>query len=71
MNTAYTSDKPFPNSYYVASVAVDGWVEQESVLMRESMFFSTLQQAIAFKQAVEKEYKDETFIVVDTAAEMC
>jgi hypothetical protein len=65
MNTPYVSDKPFPNSYYVASVAVDGWVEQES------MFFSTLQQAIAFKQAVEKEYKDETFIVVDTAAEMC
>ena len=65
MNTPYASDKPFPNSYYVASVAVDGWVEQES------MFFSTLQQAIAFKQAVEKEYKDETFIVVDTAAEMC
>lgn len=65
MTTPYTSDKPFPNSYYVASVAVDGWIEQES------MFFSTLQQAIAFKQAVEKEYKDETFIVVDTAAEMC
>ena len=66
MNTPYVSDKPFPNSYYVASVAVDGWIEQESV------FFSTLQQAIAFKQAVEKEYKDETFIVVvDTAAEMC
>lgn len=65
MNTPYVSDKPFPNSYYVASVAVDGLVEQES------MFFSTLQQAIAFKQAVEKEYKDETFIVVDTAAEMC
>ena len=63
MNTPYVSDKPFPNSYYVASVG-------ESV-MRESMFFSTLQQAIAFKQAVEKEYKDETFIVVDTAAEMC
>lgn len=65
MNAPYVSDKPFPNSYYVASVAVDGWIEQES------MFFSTLQQAIAFKQAVEKEYKDETFIVVDTAAEMC
>ena len=65
MNTPYVSDKPFPNSYYVASVAVDGWIEQES------MFFSTLQQAIAYKQAVEKEYKDETFIVVDTAAEMC
>lgn len=65
MNTPYVSDKPFPNSYYVASVAVDGWVEQES------MFFSTLQQAITFKQDVEKEYKDETFIVVDTAAEMC
>ena len=65
MTNPYVSDKPFPNSYYVASVAVDGWIEQES------MFFSTLQQAIAFKQAVEKEYKDETFIVVDTAAEMC
>lgn len=65
MTYPYVSDKPFPNSYYVASVAVDGWIEQES------MFFSTLQQAIAFKQAVEKEYKDETFIVVDTAAEMC
>ena len=63
MNTPYVSDKPFPNSYYVASVG-------ESVI-RESMFFSTLQQAITFKQAVEKEYKDETFIVVDTAAEMC
>lgn len=65
MNTPYVSDKPFPNSYYVASVAIDGWIEQES------MFFSTLQQAIAFKQDVEKEYKDETFIVVDTAAQMC
>lgn len=65
MTYPYTSDKPFSNSYYVASVAVDGWIEQES------MFFSTLQQAIAFKRAVEKEYKDETFIVVDTAAEMC
>lgn len=63
MNTPYVSDKPFPNSYYVASV--------KEVVTRESMFFSTLQQAIAFKQAVEKEYKDETFIVVDTAAEMC
>lgn len=59
----YTSDKPFPNSYYVASVG-------EGVV-RESVYFSTLQQAIAFKQSVEKEYKDETFIVVDTAAEMC
>lgn len=57
------SDKPFPNSYYVASVGEN--------IMRESVYFSTLQQAIAFKQAVEKEYKDETFIVVDTAAEMC
>ena len=63
MNTPYVSDKPFPNSYYVASVGDD--------VIRESMFFSTLQQAIAFKQSVEKEYKDETFIVVDTAAEMC
>lgn len=63
MNTPYTSDKPFPNSYYVASVGDD--------VIRESVYFSTLQQAIAFKQAVEKEYKDETFIVVDTAAEMC
>ena len=59
----YVSDKQFPNSYYVAYVGED--------VIRESMFFSTLQQAIAFKQAVEKEYKDETFIVVDTAAEMC
>lgn len=65
MTQSYVSDKPFPNSYYVASVAVDGCIEQESI------FFSTLQQAITFKQAVEKEYKDETFIVVDTAAEMC
>lgn len=63
MNTPYASDRPFPNSYYVASVG-------ESVI-RESAYFSTLQQAIAFKQDVEKEYKDETFIVVDTAAEMC
>ena len=63
MNTPHVSDKPFPNSYYVASVGED--------VMRESAYFSTLQQAIAFKQAVEKEYKDETFIVVDTAAEMC
>lgn len=59
----YVSDKQFPNSYYVASV--------KDVVTQESMFFSTLQQAIAFKQSVEKEYKDETFIVVDTAAEMC
>lgn len=63
MNTPYTSDKPFPNSYYVASVG--------EAVIRESVYFSTLQQAIAFKQSVEKEYKDETFIVVDTAAEMC
>lgn len=69
MTYPYVSDKPFPNSYYVASVGES--VIRESVLMQESIFFSTLQQAIAFKQAVEKEYKDETFIVVDTAAEMC
>lgn len=63
MTQPYTSDKPFPNSYYVVSVGED--------VIRESAYFSTLQQAIAFKQAVEKEYKDETFIVVDTATEMC
>lgn len=61
MNTPYVSDKPFTNNYYVASVG--------EAVVRESMFFSTLQQAIAFKQDVEKAFKNETFIVVDTNIE--
>lgn len=65
MQDNYTSDQPFRGAYYVASVNPLGDIE------RESKYFASVNNAFAFKQELEKEYKQEVFIVVDTSVEMC